>query len=166
MKVGGTSLQKMKPMLICDGIRSCMVGNGMSMATLLRGCHCQSRIRRDDDMIVYVIKTGCYSDVYAVVETEEEAKNICGVLESAGEDCVAYDAYDTKQIQCDRIPFLIYKFRGRWCAEALHPNTLTHGNVYNAYIDEYRIFAHNAEQAIRIAQDMETERKAIEAGIS
>lgn len=119
-------------------------------------------------MIVYVIETGCYSDrdIYAVVETEDEAKKICDVLKSAGEDDAAYAAYDTKQIQCDRLPFRVYKFNGRWHAEALYPDMPTHGNTYNAFTGIYDIFAHSAEQAIRIAQDMETERKAIAAGIT
>ena len=117
-------------------------------------------------MKVYVIEKGYYSDrhIIGIVETKKEADEICKVLydtNSYDKDSIGYSEYDTKQFQTNRLRFHVSYLYDEWEAEyddydiyeSYKENTET-------YEDNYIIYANSPDQAIKIAQDMRTEKLA------
>ena len=115
-------------------------------------------------MKVYVIEQGCYSDrhVVGVVETEQEAKEICENLLN-GNDDAGYEEYDTKRFEMELPRFYVYLCFGEWNVK------YDDGGIFERYKentedyeDHFVIFAKTKEVALKIAQDMRALRLAKE----
>lgn len=119
-------------------------------------------------MKVYVIERGDYSDrhIVGVFESREEARNICKRLTPEPDESISCVEYDTNQFSANRMRFIVDKFLGEW--DANHDDY----DLYNMYTenvcdyeDHYVIYANSANQAIKIAQDMEAQIRAEKEGI-
>lgn len=123
-------------------------------------------------MEVYVVEKGCYSDrrVEAVVETEEEAKELCRFFGSRYDD-VSYTKFDTKSFQTTKkFAFEVNLGSANEGPTAEYEGTgyydwLKGENTYIGAFPDWIIFARDPEQAIKIAQDLEAERLAKERGL-
>jgi len=120
-------------------------------------------------MKVYVIQKGVYSSrfIVGVVTSEEEAKQICKAISDnhyGGEGF--YDEFDTDDLKTNLIKFKVDNSYGDWEVEYCNPYEWEgyncNGTVYENY---YIIFAHNKEEAIKIAQDIKAAENAIEKRI-
>ncbi len=122
-------------------------------------------------MKVYVIEKGWYSDrhIVGVVETEEEAKKICEMLKRTDEydcDSVSYGEYDTHQFKTSRMRFMVEHYFGDWRVQYDAYNLWdTYKDNTEDYEYHYIIYANSPEQAVKIAQDMEAEKKARQQGV-
>ena len=120
-------------------------------------------------MKVYVIQKGVYSSkfIVGVVTSEEEAKQICEAISDnhyGGE--AFYDEFETDDLKTNLIKFKVDNSYGEWEVEYCNPYEWEeyncNGTVYENY---YIIFAHNKEEAIKIAQDIKGAENAIEKRI-
>lgn len=114
-------------------------------------------------MKVYVLEIGLYSDrhIIGVVETKEEAEKISQVLDAD------YSEWDTKQLNCNRLKFIVTDYGDGWDVEYheyedLFPDITETQVIYDGL---YCVFANSQDQARKIAQDMKAEELARKAGI-
>ena len=120
-------------------------------------------------MKVYVIEKGMYSSkfIVGVVESEEEAKQICEVVSDEKYGGKAhYTEYDTEQFKTNLIKYVVDNTYTEWnvkFCEDWEWTEFDHNGV--AYADCYVIFAHNQKEAIKIAQDMAAEEFAKKKGV-
>ena len=115
-------------------------------------------------MKVYVIEKGCYSDrhVVGVVETEQEAKEICKNILS-DDDSASYEEYDTKKFETELPRFCVYFCFGEWVAEYDDIGIYeSYKESTEDYENHFVIFAKTKEVALKIAQDMRALRLAKE----
>lgn len=123
-------------------------------------------------MVVYVIEQGQYSErhIVGVVETEEEAKQLCDSLNKCAyifEDSATYRAYDTKQFQTKKMRYTVTFFYDD------EPQVEYDGygfyDVYDhsvmVYSGFFVIYADTPEQALKIAYDMRAEAEAERNGL-
>jgi hypothetical protein len=129
-------------------------------------------------MKVYVVEKGVYSDrhIVGVTESQEEAKEIARVVAGARNpyyvrDDITITEYDTKAFASGRFKFLVIFCDDEVTVECL---SINQGIIEDDYtetsyipeLDEYVVFARDKEQAVKIARDMEAQRKAEEAGVA
>ena len=110
-------------------------------------------------MKVYVIEKGEYSDrgVIGVVETEEEAKQVCSALSDGLYDAY-YTEYDTKQFSVKTTSFAVRQDAdGVWDAQPVgEEKSQSYPGIW-----PYIIEATSREQAIKIAQDYIPKMRAV-----
>ena len=123
-------------------------------------------------MKVYVIERGWYSDKYiaGVVETEEEAKQICDVINSGDTEYyndARYSCHDTKQFITRKLRWEVEEdYMGEWSASCEEDYYIGRPvQNYEDYEDHYIVFADNKEVAIKIAQDIKAEKLAEKNGV-
>ena len=123
-------------------------------------------------MNVYVVEQGEYSDrhIVGVAESLEEAKSIRKAISSPECDGrITITKYDTKAFQENRLKFLVgFDNYGNISVDTLPEEWGIYGDYTETcctFLHDYVVYAHSTEQAIKIAQDMEAERKAKEAGV-
>lgn len=132
-------------------------------------------------MIVYAIFTGEYSDrdCIGIVETEEKAEEIRRIFTDYRNCCnceiVEYDtnAFSTLKTNktvynVDPVTWEVRKF----AATGMDGDCFIYGYfsecdipIFNEFTDSYLVKARDEEHALKIARDMDAERKAIESGI-
>lgn len=129
-------------------------------------------------MKVYVVEEGYYSDrhIAGIAESQEEAKEIARAVTGARNpyyvrDNVTITEYDTKAFANGRLKFLVNFYDNTVSVEnlSLCQERIEDDYAETSYIpelDEYVVFARDKEQAVKIARDMEAQRKAEEAGVT
>lgn len=129
-------------------------------------------------MKVYVVEQGCYSDrhIAGIAESQEEAKEIAEVVAGVRNpyyvrDDVTITEYDTKAFANGRLKFLVNFYNDTanvenlsLCQERIEDDYSETG--YIPELGRYVVFARDKEQAVKIARDMEAQRKAEEAGVA
>lgn len=132
-------------------------------------------------MKVYVVQKGHYSDMHIIAVTEnketanEIAKAACNKGWIAGPDTYV-EEYDTKQFETGIVKFDVDLWEDAFIdnedIDIDEQVEYVDYDLYEEYTENtrmskgrYIIFAKSKEQALKIAQDMEAEYKAIEAGI-
>lgn len=124
-------------------------------------------------MKVYIIQKGSYSDrhIITVVTDENKAKEICEAISNRSYryDKAYYEEYETEQYITNLFRFIVSSWGEEWEADIDDYGTYEDFTEscpapydYNTYV----IFAHNQDEAIKIAQDMKAEIAAKEAEIS
>lgn len=120
-------------------------------------------------MKVYVIQKGVYSSkfIVGVVESKEEADQICEAISDDHYGGKAfYEEFNTEDFKTNLIKFKVNNSYGEWDAEYCEPyewDQYDHNVI--AYDDYYIVYAHNKEEAIKIAQDMKAEELAKKKGV-
>ena len=129
-------------------------------------------------MKVYVVEQGDYSDrhIVGITETLEEAEKIRDLIYDSKytnrylAPSIAVTEYNTRAFKDSRLKFLVTIYDDdKVSAETVNPNC----GLYEDYTDtcytdygDYVVFARSIEQAVKIARDMEAQRKAEEAGVA
>ena len=123
-------------------------------------------------MKVYVIERGWYSDKYiaGVVETEEEAKQICDVINSSDTEYyndARYEEFDTEQFVTRKIRWIVEEnYINKWSAYSENDYFGDEAiENYENYEGNYIVFADSKEVAIKIAQDLKAEKLAEKSGV-
>ena len=122
-------------------------------------------------MKVYVIQKGEYSGrhIIGVTDSKEKADQICDAISGKEkyQSSVGYDVFDT-----DQFTDCLYKYEvndwgdGDWNVSYDEWDTWTRfkeNTVMNE--DWFIVYAHNPDEAIKIAQDMQAKYKAEKAGV-
>lgn len=132
-------------------------------------------------MKVYVVEEGCYSDrhIVGIAESPEEARMIKDAITDKKtahwfrDDCITITEYDTKAFKDGRLKFIV-SFYGKSETAIIEEATIGQSRwhddctetCYLSEYDRYVVFAKSREQAVKIARDMEAQRKAEEAGVA
>lgn len=128
-------------------------------------------------MKVYVVEQGIYSGkhIVGIAESLEEAEAIKNAVSSETyslyeSKSISITEYDTKAFKDCRLKFRVdIYYDGDVSVETVDADC----GMYDEYKDscyteygDYIIYAQNVEQAVKIARDMEAQRKAEEAGVA
>lgn len=118
-------------------------------------------------MKVYVIEKGWYWDkhIVGIVETEDEAQRICDAIKGGSwdSDSVRYEEYDTSRFKNSRMRFTVdYEDNGSWHSEYDEYGWDMCDDNTELYENHYIIYANHPSEAIKIAQDMRSEKLAKE----
>lgn len=127
-------------------------------------------------MKVYVVEQGIYSGkhIVGISESLEEAKMISDAVNdsrypSYASDEISITEYDTKAFRDCRLKFLVSIYDDDVNVEIVDFSWDLYKEFtetcYTGYGD-YIIYAKNVEQAVKIARDMEAQRKAKEVGVA
>ena len=124
-------------------------------------------------MKVYVIEKGEYSGrhVIGVTDSKEKAKRICESIKGKGhydEDSVRYTEYDTDQFTDESF----YRYEVNDLGENDWYVSYDEWDTWGSYKqneilseDWFIVYAHDSDEAIKIAQDMQAKYKAEQAGV-